>query len=97
NNRHREVLVRREVIGVLLALLVTTLQTRGKEVSGVGADLAAKKIERVTEPEIDVLLNDVERNAAELTHVTFLHQLRRAPDHAAEAGVADKHVVCFFG
>src|SRR6185369_18079884 len=70
DNRHREVLVRRAVIRVLFALLVTTFQTRCEEVSRVGTDLAAEKIERVTEPEVDVLLNDVERNAAELAHVT---------------------------
>src|SRR5690242_5741818 len=85
------------MIAVLLAFLVTTFQTRGEEVGGVGTDLAAEKIERVTEPEVDVLLNDVEWDAAELTHVTFFHQLRGAPDHAAESGVADEHVVRFFG
>src|SRR5688500_11903421 len=81
----------------LLLFLVTTLQTRCKEVSRVGTDLTAKKIKRVTKPEVDVLLNDVERNAAELAHVALLHQLRSAPDNTAEACVADKHVMRFFG
>src|SRR3712207_872574 len=53
NNSHREVFICREVIGVLLAFLVATLQSCREEVSGVGADLAAKKIERVTEQEVD--------------------------------------------
>src|SRR5690242_21112972 len=85
------------MIRVLIVLLVTTLQTRREEVGRVGTDLAAEKIERVTEPEVDVLLNDVERNAAELAHITFFHQLRRATDHAPKTGVANKHVMRFLG
>src|SRR6185369_10895449 len=59
DNRHREGFICGEVIGVLLLFLVTTLQTRGKEVSGIRTDLTAKQIERITEPEVDVLLNDL--------------------------------------
>src|SRR5215213_186461 len=95
-NRHREVFIRREVIRVLLAFLVTALQSRCEEVSRVGADLAAEEIERVTEPEVDVLLNDFERDATEFAHVAFLHQLRSAAADAPEARIADKHVMCFF-
>src|SRR6185503_435638 len=85
------------MIRVLIALLVTTLQSRREEVGGIGTDLAAKKIERVTKPEVDVLLNDLERNAAELAHVAFLHQLRGATADAAQTRIADKHVMRFFG
>src|SRR5437868_6891431 len=92
-----ESLVRGCVFGVLLAFLVTTLQSRGEEVSGVRTDLAAEKIEGVAEPEVDVLLNNVERNATELTDIALLHQLRRAPDNTAQASVSDEHVMRFFG
>src|SRR5215213_1185563 len=84
------------MIGVLVAFLVTTLQSRREEVSGVRADLATEEIERVTEPEVDVLLNNLERDAAKLAHVALLHQLRGAPADAAQTGVADKHVMRFF-
>src|SRR6185436_2522613 len=76
DNRHRESFIGGEVVGVLLLFLVTTFQTRGKEISGIRTYLTAKQIERVTEPEIYVLLNDLERNAAELADVTFFHELR---------------------
>src|SRR6185436_16843253 len=42
-------------------------------------------------------LNYVERNAAELAHVTFFHQLCGTSDDATEPGISDKHVMRFFG
>src|SRR5215217_1416390 len=83
---------------VLITFFVTAFQTGSEEVSRVGTNLPAKKIERVTEPEIDVLLNDVERNSAKLPHVTVFHQqLGRASHNATQPGVAHEHVVRFFG
>src|SRR6185369_7820747 len=75
---------------------VTTFQSSREEVSGVGADLAAEEIERIAEPEVDVFLNDLERNAAELAHIALLHELRGATADAAQTSVADKHVMRFF-
>src|SRR6185503_10456586 len=84
------------VLGELLLFLVTAFQTSGEEIGGVGTDFATEKIERITEPEVDVLLNDVERDATQFANVALFHQLCSAPDHAAETRVADKHVVRFF-
>src|SRR5205807_9469885 len=63
-------------------------------------NLTAKQIERIAEPEVDVLLNNLEWNAAGFAHIfvgTLLHQLRRAADDAAQPRIADKHVMSFFG
>ena len=57
------------MIRVLVLLFVSSFQTGREKVSRVGTDLAAKQIQRIAEPEVDVLLNDVERNSAEFAHV----------------------------
>ena len=88
------------MIRVLVLLFETPFQSGSEEIGRVRADLAAKQIERIAEPEVDVLLHDVERNASELTHIfvrILLHQLRSAFDDAAQARVADKHMMRFFG
>src|SRR5690242_8182431 len=100
NHHQRKRAFSGDVILVLILLFESSLQTRSKKVSGVRTDLAAKQIERIAEPEIDVLLNDLQWNAAEFAHVliwVLLHELRGAFDHAAQSRVADKHVMRFFG
>src|SRR6266550_7317468 len=86
------------MIRILFLLFEATLQACREKVGGVRTDLTAKKIERIAEPVIDVLLNDVQRNAAQLAHIlALLQQLRSALDYAAQARVPDKHVVGLFG
>ena len=61
--------------------------------------LAAKQIERIAEPEVDVFLNDLERNATQIANVTalaLLHELAGAADHSAQTRVTDEHVMSFF-
>src|SRR5262245_37020397 len=90
----------RNVILEQLLLAVTAFQTRREEVRRIRTDLAAEQIERITVPEIDVLLDDVERDSTELARVailTLLHQLRGASDYAPDAGLTDEHVVSLFG
>ena len=83
NHHHRERTFGRDVIRILLLLFEAPLQTCREEIRRVRADFATKQIERVAEPEIDVLLNDSERDAADFAHVfIFFHQLRGAFDDA---------------
>src|SRR5215204_1524491 len=96
DDRQREGVFADEMVGVLLLLLVASLQPRGEEVCGVRAVLAAEEVERVGEPVVDVALDDVEGDAAEAAHVlarTLLRQLRGASDDAPDAGLADEEVV----
>src|SRR5262245_6523206 len=82
--------VRRDVILEQFPFAIAALQSRGEEVRGIRADLAAEEVERIGVPEIDVLLDDVERNAAKLARVAvsaLFHQLRAPPDHTPDAGL----------
>src|SRR6185312_7899372 len=82
---HVKDLISREMVVVLFLLLVSSFQTSREKVCGVRADLAAKQIQRITEPEVDVSLNDVERDSAQFAHLALVHQLRGAFDDAVDA------------
>ena len=73
DDRHRERLIGGCVIFVLLLFLVAPFETGREKVGRIGTDLTAKQIERITKPEVDVLLNNVERYAAQLTYIAFFH------------------------
>ena len=86
------------MIFVLVLLFESSLQACGKEVRRVRTDLSAKKIERIAEPKVDVLLNDFEWNTAQRSHVfvwVLFHQLRGPFDDAAQSSISDKHVMRF--
>src|SRR5213593_624983 len=86
------------MISVLLLLFESSFQAGSEKVGRIRTDLAAKQIERIAEPEIDVLLNNLQRDTAGGPHIfVLLHQLRGAFDDAAQPRVADKHVMRFFG
>src|SRR2546423_1180740 len=76
--------------------LESAFETGGEEVRRVGAKLAAEEIERVAEPEIEIALNDVERDAAKRARVALSHQLGRAFDDAPDAGLADEQMMRLF-
>jgi len=61
------------MILVLILLLVVSIQARREEVCRLLADLAFEKIQSIAEPEVNVLLNDVERNAAEVAYIALFH------------------------
>ena len=89
----------REVVRVGL-LLVAALEPVGKERRGVGGDLAAEEVQREREPQVEIALDHVEREAALRSHVLVgvgLHQLRRARHDALHARLAHEHVVGLLG
>src|SRR5712692_3863107 len=67
--RHRKRAFGGDMIRVLLLLFEPSLQSGREEIRRVRADLSAKQIERIAEPEIDVFLNDVERNAVQRANI----------------------------
>src|SRR6185436_10421849 len=84
------------MVGVLFLLFVATLEAGCEKVGRVGTNLAAEQIQRVTEPEIDVLLNYFEWDTTEFPNIAFLHELCSASYNTAQSSVANKHVMCFF-
>ena len=96
--QHRVRAFRGDVIFVLVLLFESSLQACGKEVRRVRTNFAAEKVERITEPKIDVLLNNFEWNTTQRSHVfvsVLFHQLRGPFDDAAQARIADEHVMRF--
>src|SRR5262245_54681512 len=90
----------RDVILMQFLFAVASLKPCREEIGGIRADLASKEVERVSVPEVDVFLDNAERNGSQFARVAvpaFLHQLRRTSDDTLDARLADKHVMRLFG
>src|SRR5207253_1253672 len=89
---------------VLVVTLVGPTLDAGCEIArGVRRVLGAEEVERRAEPEIEVFLDrrQVDRAGAAdggwIVAAELLHHLERALDDAADAGLADEHVMRFLG
>ncbi len=89
------------MVVAVLVLFRAPLQAVREVVRRVARHFAAMQVEALAEPEIDVLLDGGEVDAADRPHVLgeagLLHQLTRTLHDARQARVADEHVVRFFG
>ena len=85
-----------DVIVVAALLLEAALEAGGEVVGGVGRRLGAEQVERHRVVEVEVLLQEVEVDAAvgvDVVGVVLAHQLDGALDHPTDAGGAHEHVV----
>ncbi len=81
------------------ALLPAALEPGGVVVRHVGRGLAAEQVQRHAEVEVEIALDDLQRNAAERAHVRGVvrtHQLGGPGHDPVDAGRADEHVVRLF-
>ena len=91
-------LVQALVLLVLLGFPPAALEPGREELGGVGADLGAEQVDGVREPVVDVLLDRLEIDAADLAGVAVLAgELGRPTEDALQAGLADVEVVGLFG
>src|SRR5207249_3001419 len=89
-----------QVIVGLLRLLEAPLEPQRVEVGGVGRDLRAEEVEGDGEVEVQVALDRRQVDDAVPARVVvrmLLHDLARALHDAADAALADEHMVRFFG
>ena len=96
-----------ELVVILdLGLLETALETGVEGVRRVGRDLRAEQVERQRIVQIELLLHGGEIDDAEVADLVDtarvldagrLHRLAGALNRAADAGLADEHVVRFLG
>ena len=95
--------VRSEGGDIGLAFIVAALEARRVEARRVGRDVAAEQIERHAVVEVQILLHRLQIDDAEradvigIVHLVLGHQLGGALHDAADAGLADEHVVRFLG
>ncbi len=89
-----------QAVVVLPAFLrPTTLETGGVVVRDVRRRFAAEEVERDAVVEVQILLDDVERNhsvAGDVIGVLLEHHLDRTFDDAVDTGRAHEHVMAFF-
>ena len=85
---------------VLVGRLVGPALHAAREVGGrVGRDLGAEEVERARAPEVEIFLHRrqidgaMRADARRIVGAELLHHFQRALDHAADAGLADEHVV----
>ena len=85
---------------LILVLLVATLEARSEEVRRVVRDLAAEELDRAGEPEVDVLLDRRQIDAALPARVAvrvLLGQARALLQHAVDARLTDEEVERLLG
>src|SRR5476651_2848577 len=94
------------MIVLQLIFAEAAFETSMERVRGVGRDLAAEQIEREREMHIGLLLDGRQvddpkladrRLIVRVVNAGRLHGLAGALDHACDAGLADEHVMSFFG
>jgi hypothetical protein len=94
------------VVVVDLGFLEAALEPRRKRVGGVGRNLRAEQVERQRVMQIELFLDGRQVDDAEVADFADivrvldpgrLHRLAGALDGAADAGLADEHVVRLFG
>ena len=86
-----------QLVLVVAVFFVATLETGGERIGRVRRHLAAEEIQRQRVPEVQILLDRLEIDAALPAHIAGLHQLRGALAHALDARFTDEHVMRFFG
>src|SRR6266540_60631 len=92
-------LVGQPVVVAAPLLRPPSLQARGEVVGDVGGGLRPEQVQGHRVVEVQVLLDDVQRDAAVRAHVVGVvlqHQLHRALHHPVDAGRTDEHVVRLF-
>ncbi len=95
--------VRQHMIVLKPFLPVPAFQATGEEVGGVRGDIGAKQVERHAVVEIQVALDGWQINHAEIADLVGIldlvsrHHVGGPLHDAADAGLADEHVMCFLG
>ena len=88
------------MIVVDLLFLVAALQTGGEIIGGVGRKFRSEQIDRNGKVEVEIALDGVEIDAAmgrDILRFMRLHQFAGPLNDALNTGVADEHMVRFFG